>query len=70
MAAPRNCDLMVLSTHHRSTLQRLMTPSVATRAADDCGVPILFLRDDCTRFIERANEASLSGSSISTITSR
>jgi nucleotide-binding universal stress UspA family protein len=46
------CDLMILSTHHRDALTRLVSSSVATGTADDSRVPTLFLRDDVTGFID------------------
>jgi nucleotide-binding universal stress UspA family protein len=46
------CDLMILSTHHRDALTRLVSSSVATGSADDSRVPTLFLRDDVTGFID------------------
>jgi len=50
--ASHGCDLMVLSTHHRDALRRLVSSSVATGAADDSRVPTLFLRDDVKGFID------------------
>jgi nucleotide-binding universal stress UspA family protein len=46
------CDLMILSTHYRAALTRLVSNSVATGTADDSRVPTLFLRDDVTGFID------------------
>jgi nucleotide-binding universal stress UspA family protein len=51
------CDLMVLSTHHRNAVRRVVSPSVATGAADDSRIPTLFLRDDVKRFIDRVSGA-------------
>jgi nucleotide-binding universal stress UspA family protein len=43
---------MVLATHHRTALRRLVSGSVAAGSANDSRVPTLFLRDDLTGFID------------------
>jgi nucleotide-binding universal stress UspA family protein len=50
--ASHGCDLMVLATHHRSALRRLVSGSVAAGVAYDSRVPTLFLRDDLKGFID------------------
>jgi nucleotide-binding universal stress UspA family protein len=50
--ASHECDLMVLATHHRSALMRLVSGSVAAGVSDDSRVPTLFLRDDMKGFID------------------
>jgi nucleotide-binding universal stress UspA family protein len=42
--ASHECDLMVLATHHRTALMRLVSASVAAGVFDDSRVPTLFLR--------------------------
>src|SRR6516165_9908704 len=49
--ASHKCDLMVLTTHHRTALMRLVSGSVAAGVFDDSRVPTLFLRDDLEGFI-------------------
>jgi nucleotide-binding universal stress UspA family protein len=46
------CDLMVLATHHRTALMRLVSGSVAAGVYEDSRVPTLFLRDDLDGFID------------------
>jgi nucleotide-binding universal stress UspA family protein len=50
--ASHECDLMVLATHHRTALMRLVSGSVAAGVSDDSHVPTLFLRDDMKGFID------------------
>jgi nucleotide-binding universal stress UspA family protein len=50
--ASHECDLMVLATHHRTALMRLVSASVAAGVFDDSRVPTLFLRDDLKGFID------------------
>ena len=49
--ASHECDLMVLATHHRTALMRLVSGSVAAGVSNDSRVPTLFLRDDLEGFI-------------------
>ena len=49
--ASHECDLMVLATHHRTALMRLISGSVAAGVSNDSRVPTLFLRDDLDGFI-------------------
>jgi nucleotide-binding universal stress UspA family protein len=55
--ASHECDLMVVATHHRTALMRLVSESVAAGVSDDSRVPTLFLRDDSKGFIDLVNGA-------------
>jgi nucleotide-binding universal stress UspA family protein len=55
--ASHECDLMVLATHHRTALMRLVSGSVAAGVSDDSRVATLFLRDDSKGFIDLVNGA-------------
>jgi nucleotide-binding universal stress UspA family protein len=55
--ASHECDLMVVATHHRTALMRLVSGSVAAGVSDDSRVPTLFLRDDSKGFIDLVNGA-------------
>jgi hypothetical protein len=55
--ASHECDLMVLATHHRTALMRLVSGSVAAGVSDDSRVPTLFLRGDSKGFIDLVNGA-------------
>jgi hypothetical protein len=55
--ASHECDLMVVATHHRTALMRLVSGSVAAGVSDDSRVPALFLRDDSKGFIDLVNGA-------------
>src|SRR5580704_4122622 len=46
---------MVVATHHRTALMRLVSGSVAAGVSDDSRVATLFLRDDSKGFIDLVN---------------